>query len=384
MHKNIYLDYNSTTPTDSRVLEAMLPFFHDQYANASSIHILGQNIKKTVESAKVKISNLLKSDINEIILTSGATESINLIIKGYAFANLDKGNHIITLSTEHKAVLDTCKYLETVGFEVSFLPVSDDGIIDLNILSKEIRKETILISVMLVNNEIGVIQPIKEISEIAHANNIAFFCDATQAVGKIETLVDELGIDFMAFSGHKFYAPKGIGGLYIRGLGEKNIKIQPLLHGGGHEKGLRSGTLNVPGIIGLGKACEIAMIEMNENKFNIEALRNKLEMGLLAIPNTSINGSIKSRIYNVTNICFHDIEASVLIGKLKNIAVSNGSACSSAIIEPSHVLQSIGLSYNDAMSSIRFSLGKFNTKEEIETTVRLINEFITVTRSSYA
>jgi cysteine desulfurase len=374
MDNIIYLDNNATTPVDSRVLEAMLPYFSNEYANASSTHNFGQSIKKSINRSREEVANLIGANSNEIIFTSGATESINLSLIGYALANIEKGKHIITLKTEHKAVLDTCKYLETIGFEISYLSVNNDGLIDLNKLKSEINDSSILISVMFVNNEIGVIQPIKEIANIAHDSAMAFFCDATQAVGKVDILVNEFDIDIMAFSGHKFYAPKGIGGLYIKGLSNNKFKLQPILHGGGHENGIRSGTLNVPGIVALGKACELAKKEMNDNAEIISALRNELENDLLKFPGSFVNGSIENRIYNVCNICFPGMDANVMIGKMKNVAVSNGSACTSAIIEPSHVLAAIGLSDRDAFASIRFSLGKYNNRSEVHTVSKLVRE----------
>jgi cysteine desulfurase len=365
-----YLDYNSTTPIDPRVLDAMLPFLKDNFANASSTHHFGQSINEKVKQAREQIADFINAEPNELIFTSGATEAINIAIKGVAESYSNKGKHIITVSTEHKAVLDTCKDLERKGFEVTYLPVQSNGLIDLAELQKAIRTDTILVSVMYVNNETGVIQPIKEIAKLAHEKGALFMTDATQAVGKIEIDVNDLGIDLLCFSGHKMYAPKGIGALYVR----NKTKLAPQIHGGGHEQGLRSGTLNVPGIIALAKACEICSEEMALNKRSISILRDKLETELLKLPNTSINGSSENRIYNTTNICFKGQDANVLIGRMKNIAVSNGSACSSAVVEPSHVLKAMGLSDDDAFASLRFSLGKYNTIEDIETVINKIKE----------
>jgi cysteine desulfurase len=365
-----YLDNNSTTSIDSRVLEAMLPFLKDNFANPSSIHHFGQNINEKVKQAREKIADFINAEPNELIFTSGATEAINMAIKGVAESYSDRGKHIITVSTEHKAVLDTCKNLEKKGFEVTYLSVLRYGLIDLAELQKAIRPDTVLVSVMYVNNETGVIQPIKEIAKLAHEKGALFITDATQAVGKIEIDVNDLGIDLLCFSAHKMYAPKGIGALYIR----NKTKLTPQIHGGGHEQGLRSGTLNVPGIIALAKACEIASEEMHLNKRNISKLRDKLESELLKLSNASVNGDIENRIYNTTNICFKGQDANVLIGRMKNIAVSNGSACSSAVVEPSHVLKAMGLSDDDAFASLRFSLGKFNTIEDIETVIHKIKE----------
>lgn len=379
----IYFDNNATTKVDPQVVEVMLPFFLENYGNAASLHQYGSFANNAVKNARGQISSFIGCEPNEIIFTSGATESINLSLKGFALANRNKGNHIIILKTEHSAVLDTCKYLETVGFEVSYLSVKKDGLIDLNLLKEEIKENTILISVMLVNNEIGVIQPVKEIAEITHNSGLVLFCDATQAVGKIETKVDELDVDIMAFSGHKFYGPKGIGVLYIRSFNKNNLKIEAILHGGGHENGLRSGTLNVPAIVGLGKACEIAREEMQNDLKRIITLRNKLETELLKIPNSFVNGSIKSRMYNLSNICFPGINANVIMGRMKNIAVSNGSACSSAIIKPSHVLKAIGLSDESSFASIRFSLGKFNNESEVNKVCNVFKEQLQFSSSDF-
>jgi cysteine desulfurase len=365
-----YLDYNSTTPTDPRVLEAMLPFFKENFANSNSTHHFGQSINESVKQARKQIAYLINAEPDELIFTSGATEAINMAIKGVAESYITKGKHIITVLTEHKAVLDTCKYLEFKGFEVTYLSVQSNGLIDLEEIKQAIRPDTILVSVMYVNNEIGVIQPIKEIAKIAHETRALFMTDATQAVGKTEINVNDLDVDLLCFSGHKMYAPKGIGALYIR----NKTKLNPLIHGGGHEQGLRSGTLNVPGIIALEKACELAREEMELNQKSISILRDKLEAELLQLPNTSINGDSENRIYNTTNICFKGQDANILIGRMKNIAVSNGSACSSSVIEASHVLKAIGLNDDDAFASLRFSLGKFNTIEDIDSVIQIIKE----------
>jgi cysteine desulfurase len=351
----------------------MLPFLKDNFANPSSSHHFGQSINEKVKQARIQIADFINAEPNELIFTSGATEAINIALKGVVDNYSNKGKHIVTFSTEHKAVLDTCKDLEKKGFEVTYLPVQSNGLIDLAELEKAIRLDTILVSVMYVNNETGVIQSIKEISKIAHEKGALFMSDATQAVGKIDIDVDDLGIDLLCFSGHKMYAPKGIGGLYVRQRGNK-VKLTSQVHGGGHEQGLRSGTLNVPEIIALAKACEIANQEMELNNKNISELSYGLESELLKFPNTSLNGNSENRIYNTTNICFKGQDANVLIGRMKNIAISNGSACSSAIVEPSHVLKAMGLSDDDAFASLRFSLGKFNTIEDIETVIHKIKE----------
>jgi len=366
----IYLDNNATTQIDPRVLDAMLPFLTKSYANPSSTHNFGEYINKKVKKAREEITYFIKAQSNELIFTSGATEAINIAIKGVAESYSNKGKHIITASTEHKAVLDTCKDLERKGFEVTYLTVQSNGLIDLAELEKAIRPDTVLVSVMHVNNETGVIQPIKEIVKLAHEKRALLMTDATQAVGKIEIDVNDLGIDLLCFSGHKMYAPKGIGALYV----SNKTKLSPQIHGGGHEQGLRSGTLNVPGIIALAKACEIASKEMDLNKRNISELKDKLETEFLKLPNTSLNGDSEKRIFNSTNICFKGQDANILIGRMKNVAVSNGSACSSAVVEPSHVLKAMGLSDDEAFASLRFSLGKYNSIEDIETVISKIKE----------
>jgi len=380
----IYLDNNASTQTDKRVLEAMIPYFSELYANASSSHGFGLKIKNVIQFSRQIVSDLINADSSEIVFTSGGTESINIALQGFALANRQNGNHIITIETEHKATIETCKYLESIGFEISYLPVKSDGLIDLNKLTKTLQKNTILVCVMFVNNETGVIQPIKEISDITHQVGAAFMCDATQAVGKIEVDVRNLGIDIMPFSAHKFYGPKGVGVLYVNDIKRNRIKINPLIFGGGHENRMRSGTLNVPSIIGLSKACEIAKKEMKSNAEGIAILRDELENDLLKLPGSYLNGNKESRIYNVSNICFPGIDANVFIGRMKNIAVSTGSACSSAIIEPSHVLKAMGLSDDDAMASLRFSLGKYNTESEVHCTLDIIHKLLDEKPMSYA
>ncbi|MDV3663312.1 IscS subfamily cysteine desulfurase [Elizabethkingia anophelis] len=369
-NKISYLDYNATTPIDLRVLDAMLPFLKENFANPSSTHYFGIIINETIKLARTQVADLISADEKEIIFTSGSTEAINIAIKGVSESYFNRGKHIVTVSTEHKAVLDTCNYLETKGYEITYLPVQKSGLIDLDELKKSLRSDTILVSVMYVNNETGIIQPIKEIASLVHDSGALFMTDATQAVGKIKIDVDNLGIDILCLSGHKMYAPKGIGALYIR----KGINLPAYTHGGGHENGLRSGTLNVPSIVALGKACEVAEEEMEQDAERIVLLRKDLENELLKIPGTFVNGSTERRIYNVSNICFKGRDATVMIGRMKNVAVSNGSACTSAVIEPSHVLTAMGLDNNDAFASLRFSLGKFTTEEEIKTVVKTISE----------
>lgn len=370
--KLIYLDNNATTPIDPKVLDAMMPFLTTNFANANSTHHFGVGAHEAVKKARQQVADLIAAETNEIVFTSGATEAINIALKGAAEAYSEKGKHIITISTEHTAVLDTCKQLEQKGIEVTYLKVESNGSLDLALLADNIRKDTILVCAMMVNNETGVIHPVKEIASVAHAAGALFMTDATQAVGKTEVDVEELDVDFLCFSGHKIYAPKGVGVLYVRQR-ERRIKIPALTHGGGHEKGLRSGTLNVHGIVALGKACEIAKSEMKKNEKIIKALCDFFETEILNIPETYINGFTSQRLYNVSNICFKNADSEAMIMGLSNansdlplIAVSNGSACTSAKIEASHVLLAMGLSEADAYSSLRFSFGKYNTREELD------------------
>lgn len=376
MNNLTYLDNNATTKLDPRVLEAMMPFLTNEFGNAASNHQFGVSINQYVKQARTNIAELISCDDNEIIFTSGATEAINLAIKGVAENFSSKGKHIVTVQTEHSAVLDTCKYLERKGYEVTYLPVKTDGLVDLEVVKNSIREDTILVSIMLVNNETGVIQPIKEIAEMAHAKGVFFMTDATQAVGKLPVDVNAMGIDLMSFSGHKFYGPKGVGALYVRSKRPNKVKLEALIHGGGHENGMRSGTLNVPGIVGLGKAAEIAKKEMQKNAETVGKLRDYLENELLKIDHTVLNGSKEQRLYNVSNICFKGADADAIMGSLNGIMVSNGSACTSTKVEPSHVLTAMGLSDQDSYSSLRLSLGKFNTKEEMDVVIKSIKEIV--------
>lgn len=368
---NIYLDNNATTPLDERVLKTMLPYFTDSYANAGSSHLAGLTINEAVENAAWQTADLIGAIPEEIIFSSGATESINLAVKG--LVNQSK-KHIVTVRTEHKAVLDTCQYMESIGFEVTYLPVDSEGILDLDLLNKCITDQTLMVIVMMVNNEIGVIQDIQAIAEIVHAKNAFFMCDATQAIGKIAVDVEKLGIDLLALSAHKFYGPKGIGALYLSA--KPKIKLAPQLHGGGQQRKLRSGTLNVPAIIGLGKACEISKVEMETDHKRIKTLRDRFEKSLLEIEGSFVNGNIENRIYNTSNICFPGVNSESLILALQHISVSNGSSCSAVTSEPSHVLQALGLSDQNALSSIRFSLGKFTTEEEILLTIDRVSDLV--------
>lgn len=368
----IYLDNNATTQMDDRVLESMIPFFTSMYGNPASTHHFGKSINKIVDESRRKIADFIGCRPKELIFTSGATESINLALKGLAFQYQDEKNKIITVATEHKAVLDTCNYLEQIGYEVVFLSVDKKGLINLDELKDNIDKHTLCVCVMLVNNETGVIQPIEEISKIAHHHGALVICDATQAIGKVPVYVHQLWVDLLAFTGHKFYGPNGIGVLYVR----QGIAIEASIHGGGHERGFRSGTLNVPCIVGLATACELAFNEMDEYREIIFEMRNYLEKNLLKIKGAFVNGDLDNRIYNVTNISFPNIDANVLIQQVKKIAVSNGSACTAAVFEPSHVLKAMGLTNEEAFGSIRFSLGKFNKFEDIDQALEILSQYL--------
>ena len=373
----IYLDNNATTPMDPRVLESMIPFFTNHFGNAASRnHAFGWDAEKAVETAREQIAQLVNADPKEIIFTSGATEADNLGIKGVFEMYASKGNHIITCTTEHKAVLDTCKHIEKLGGEVTYLKVKENGLIDLHELEVAIKPTTILIAIMYANNEIGVIQPVKEISNIAKKNNVLFFTDATQAIGKIPVDVIADGIDIMAFTAHKMYGPKGIGALYVRRKNPR-VKVTAQIDGGGHERGMRSGTLNVPGIVGFGKACELCRLEMKSETEKLSKLRDKLENGLIKLEEAYINGSKEHRLPHVTNISFKYVEGEgLLMGFNKDIALSSGSACTSASLEPSYVLKALGLGDDLAHSSLRFGLGRFTTEEQIDFTIDAISKTV--------
>jgi len=358
----------------------MLPYFSEKFGNAASkTHRFGWVAEEAVKNAREKIAQLINASEQEIIFTSGATEAINLAIKGVFEIYKNKGNHIVTVSTEHKAVLDVCKSLEKKGAEVTCLPVSREGLIDLEELEKTITEKTILVCVMLANNETGVIQPIQQIAEIVHAKQSILMSDATQAVGKMRTDVQELGIDLLCMSAHKIYGPKGTGALFVRRKNPR-VTLQSLIDGGGHERGLRSGTLNVPGIVGLGKACETAQLEMWDIGEKLSKLRTFLEQHLLDLGNVYINGSTRNRLPHVTNLAFANLKADELIVKIPEIAVATGSACTSATPEPSHVLKAMSVSDEMAYGSIRFSLGKENTIEEIGYVVKKLQEIIPALR----
>lgn len=380
MKKAIYLDNNATTPLDPRVLDAMLPFLQNFFGNAASTHKFGRIAYEAIERARVEIADLIHADSKEIVFTSGASEGVNLAMKGVFEKNKEGKNHLITVKTEHSAVLDTAKYLQEQGIEVTFLPVESSGLINIEDLKEALSSNTALVSVMYVNNETGVIQPIQEIAKLSHEAGALFMTDGTQAVGKMPVDVQALGIDLMPFSAHKFYGPKGVGALYVRSRGKPRFRIGAIQHGGGHERGMRSGTLNVPGIVGLGKASAIAKQEMEADSQRIGKLRNKLEKELLTIPNSYINGDPAQRLYNVTNIRFEGADADAVMIALDHVAVSNGSACTSISVDPSHVLRAMGLTELEAFSSIRFSLGRFTTEQDIDGASKAMHQVISQLR----
>lgn len=372
----IYLDNNATTQLDPRVFEVMTPFFLENYGNAASkSHAFGWKAEEAVDYAREQIAALIGANEKEIIFTSGATESNNLALKGVFEMYAAKGNHFITVSTEHKAILDTCKHLEKLGAEVTYLPVGGDGLLKVEQVAEAIKPNTVLVSVMFGNNELGVIQPIREIGKLCKDHGILFHTDATQAVGKIPVNVLEDHIDLMSFTAHKMYGPKGVGALYVRRKNPR-VKVTAQLDGGGHERGMRSGTLNVPGIVGFGKACELARLEMDAEGKRLMALRDKLESALLKLEESYINGSVEHRLPHTTNISFKYVEGEGLMMGIKDIAVSSGSACTSASLEPSYVLKNLGLDDELAHSSLRFGLGRFTTEEEIDFTIKCVTEAV--------
>jgi cysteine desulfurase len=363
----IYMDYHATTPTDPRVFEAMRPYFTEFFGNAASRnHSFGWVAEEAVEKARKQVADLIGANSKEIVFTSGATESNNLAIKGVAEMYAEKGNHIITAATEHKAVLDTCKRLEKHGCRVTYLPVQTNGLVDLDMLREAITDKTILISVMYANNEIGVIQPIAEIGRIAKERGVLFHTDAVQAVGKVPVNVLKDNVDLLSLSGHKLYGPKGVGALYVRRRSPR-VQLTAQMDGGGHERGMRSGTLNVPSIVGLGEACAIAQREMAEESKRLSHLRDKLKNKLMSeLDEVYINGTIEHRLPHNLNISFAYVEGESLLMGINDIAVSSGSACTSATLEPSYVLKALGAGDDLAHSSIRFGLGRFNTEEEVD------------------
>lgn len=376
----IYLDNCATTPCDAEVVEAMLPYFTQKFGNASSnTHSFGWVAKEAVDMAREQVAALINAEPGEIVFTSGATEANNLALKGVFEMYSGKGNHIITCVTEHKAILDTCKHIEYLGGEVTYLPVDNDGLIDLNSLEQAVNNHTILIAIMYGNNETGVVQPIKEISAIARKHNVLFFSDATQATGKIPVDVQADGIDIMSFSAHKMYGPKGVGCIYVRRKNPR-VKLTTQIYGGGQERGIRSGTLNVPGIVGFGKACRLCLENMMADARRTSILRDKLESALLGLSGTFINGSTTKRLPHVSNMTFRNVSANALISFNKEIAFSSGSACSSASLQPSHVLTAMGLNDELAANSVRFALGRYTTEEEIDRTIDIIKNAVTELR----
>ena len=377
----IYMDNHATTPMDPRVLEAMLPYFTERFGNAASRnHSFGWAGEEAVETARQQIASLINATAKEIIFTSGATESDNLMIKGVAGMYREKGNHIITQAIEHKAVLDTCKRLEKDGFEVTYLPVQKDGRVNPEDVRKAIKPTTILITIMYANNEIGIINPMAEIGKIAKEHGIIFAVDGVQAVGKVPVDVQRDNIDLLAITGHKIYGPKGVGALYVRRRNPR-VQLAAIVDGGGHERGMRSGTLNVPGIVGLGKAVEICQQEMAQESARMLALRERLRKGLEAkLDETFINGSMEHRLPNNLNMSFAYVEGESLLMGINDIAVSSGSACTSATLEPSYVLKALGVGEDLAHTSIRFGLGRFNTPEEVDYVIDKMTQVVTKLR----
>ncbi|MBI5453678.1 MAG: cysteine desulfurase NifS [Deltaproteobacteria bacterium] len=375
----IYFDHNATTPILGEVFDAMVPFLKDQWGNPSSIHWAGRGTRKAVEDARETVCRLLNCQNVELIFTSSGTEGDNHAIKGVAYANRNKGNHIITTKVEHPAVLNTCKHLAKEGFEVTYLDVDSDGLIDLEALKAAITPKTILITIMFANNETGVLFPVKEIGDIAKERGVIFHTDAVQAAGKVPIDVQKLNIDLLTISGHKIYAPKGVGALFVK----RGVRLVPLIHGGHHERNRRGGTENVAGIVGFGKAAEIAIRDMDKEIEHLKTLKDRLEAGLGNIPHIKVNGHVDKRLPNTSNISFEFVEGESLLLNLdmKGIAASSGSACTSGSLEPSHVLVSMGLSHELSHGSVRFSLGKSNTVEEIDYLIEIMPPIVERMRS---
>jgi cysteine desulfurase len=375
METTYYFDYNATTPIDPRVVKEMEPFFNNNFHNPSSFYRKAGEANYAIEIARKQTAELINASPEEIFFTSGGTESDNLAIQGIALRYLKKGNHIITSAIEHPAVLRTCEFLAKKGFEITYLPVDNLGKVDPEELKKSIKDKTILVTIMQANNEIGTIQPIGELAKVAHDKGIYFHTDAVQSTGKIPVDVKELGVDLLSFSSHKIYGPKGMGALFKR----KGIKIEPQIFGGGHEAGIRAGTENVPGIVGLGKAAELALAEMEQEEKKLRPLRDKIKKGILeTIPEVIINGDSEKGLYNTLNVSMKYIEGEAILGMLdaQGFALSSGSACSSKSLDPSHVLLAIGLKHEDAHGSLRISLGKFNSKEDADALIRVLPPII--------
>lgn len=377
----IYMDHQATTPVDPRVLEAMMPYFKDKFGNAASRnHSFGWEAEKAADEARRQIADLIHVDPKEIIFTSGATESDNLALKGVVEMYREKGDHIITSVTEHRAILDSAKRLEKQGVNVTYLPVNKDGIVEADAVAKAVTEKTILISIMMANNEIGTINPVAEIAKIAKSKGILFHCDATQGVGKIPVDVETMGIDLMSFSGHKIYGPKGIGALYVRRRNPR-VRLAPMMDGGGHERGMRSGTLAVPLVVGFGEACAICKEVMPEESKRLARLRDKLKDGILKqLDEVYLNGHPTRRLPNNLNLSFAYVEGESVLMGLKEIAISSGSACTSSTLEPSYVIRALGVGSDLAHSSIRFGLGRFNTEEEVDYVIKRVVEVISKLR----
>ncbi|MFA4844627.1 MAG: cysteine desulfurase family protein [Candidatus Margulisiibacteriota bacterium] len=367
--KTIYLDYNATTPIDPEVLNEMLPYLKKHFGNPSSSHIIGKAAKEGVEKARQRVANLLGCEISEIVFTSGGSEANNMALKGVAEALTAKGNHIITSQIEHPAIINPCRYLERKGFKVTYLPVNQYGMVGPDDVKKAITSKTILITIMHANNEVGTIQPITEIGEIAGKYGILFHTDAAQTIGKIETKVRKLKVDLLSIAGHKFYAPKGVGALYVR----KGLKLEPLIHGAGHENGRRAGTENVASIVGLGKAAEIAAKNLKKYQNHVFNLREKLYGGMLdKIDGVKLNGHLTERLPNTLNLSFEGVDSEELLLKMKNVALSTGSACHAGHKEPSKVLLAMGIDPKTALGAVRFSLGKYNTPHDISRAIETL------------
>lgn len=375
----VYMDYSATTPVDPRVLDTMIPYLTEQFGNpASRSHQFGWEAETAVETARKHVADLLGADPREIVWTSGATEGNNLAIKGAANFYAERGKHIITQKTEHKAVLDTCRELERQGFEVTYLDVNNDGLVSIEALRAAIRPDTILVSIMLVNNEIGVIQPAEEIGRTCRERGVLFHCDAVQAAGKIPIDVNKLNVDLLTVTAHKVYGPKGIGALYVRR--KPRVRIEAQIHGGGHERGMRSGTLPTHQIVGMGEAFRLAKLEFEEEAARVGKLRDQLLSGLSKLDEVYVNGSLQSRIAHNLNVSFNFVEGESLIMGMKGIAVSSGSACTSASLEPSFVLRALGRSDELAHSSIRFTMGRFTTSQDIETVINQVTHTVSKLR----
>ncbi|WGY70050.1 IscS subfamily cysteine desulfurase [Burkholderia cepacia] len=371
----IYMDYSATTPVDPRVVDKMVPFLHERFGNpASRSHSYGWDAEQAVEEARAHVAALLGADPREIVWTSGATEGNNLAIKGAAHFYQGRGRHLVTVKTEHKAVLDTCRELERQGFDVTYLDVREDGLVDLDALRQALRGDTILVSVMLANNETGVIQPVAEIGALCRARGIVFHCDAVQAAGKIPVDVNALNVDLLTVTAHKVYGPKGIGALYVRR--KPRVRIEAQMHGGGHERGMRSGTLPTHQIVGMGEAFRLAKEEMGEESRRVGALRDRLLAGLSTLDEVYVNGDLTQRIPHNLNVSFNFVEGESLIMGIKGVAVSSGSACTSASLEPSYVLRALGRSDELAHSSIRFTLGRFTTEAEVDSVIAQVRDTV--------